>query len=49
MNVGLKYKGVAAPTQGFVWTFFYQYVACCDDELVDLVEQFRGEQADASL
>ena len=26
--------------------FFYQDVACCDHELVDLVEQLRGEQAD---
>ena len=46
MNVGFKNKGVAAPTQGFVWLFFYQDVTRVDNQDVDLIEQLWGEKTD---
>ena len=45
-DVGFKYpKGVAPPTQRFAGLFFYQSVACLDNELVDLLQKLRGQPA----
>jgi len=46
VHIRFNDKGVAAPTQGFAVPFFYQYMAGLNDKLVDLVEEFRREQAD---
>src|SRR5450830_289907 len=46
VDVGLNNKGVAAPTQGFVALFFYQYMACCNNELIDFIKKLWGEQTD---
>jgi hypothetical protein len=45
VHAGFKDKGVAPPTQGFVGLFLPNH-AGADDELVDLIEQLRGQQAD---
>ena len=49
VNIGFNDKGVAAPTQRFFGDFLDQSMACGDDDLIDLVEQLRGEQADVVL
>jgi hypothetical protein len=49
MHIGFKHKGVAPPTQSFAGLFFSDKVAGIHDKLVDLVEQFGGEQSDVVL
>ena len=44
MNIGFNHKGVAPPTQGCA-VLFYQCMPSCDDDLVQLVQQLRREQA----
>jgi len=49
MHIGLNHERVATPVQDCVGLFFYEFMAGIDDDLVDLVQQFWGEQADVVL
>ena len=49
MHIRFKHKGVAAPPQRFAVLFFDQNMAGLNDPLIDLIQKFRGEQADVVL